>query len=54
VSGGWIPLEPTCEIEVNRRVRADIGRHRVDLKPGMKHRVVLNVRDVLRDSGALV
>jgi septum formation inhibitor-activating ATPase MinD len=35
-------------------VKADIGRHHVDLMPGMKHRVVLNVRDVLRDSGALL
>jgi len=54
VSGKWIPLEPTCEIEVKRRVQADIGRHRVDLAPGVKHRVVLNVRDVLKDSGVLV
>jgi hypothetical protein len=54
VTGKWQPLEPTCEIEVKRRVKADIGRHHVDLKPGVKHRVVLNVRDVLRDSGALV
>ena len=53
VSGKWKPLEPTCEIEVTRRVQADIGRHRVDLAPGMKHRVVLNVRDVLKDSGLL-
>jgi glycosyltransferase involved in cell wall biosynthesis len=54
VANKWKPLEPTFEIEVKRRVQADIGRHRVDLMPGMKHRVVLNVRDVLRDSGALV
>ena len=54
VSGKWIPLEPTCEIEVKRRVQADIGRHRVDLAPGVEHRVVLNVRDVLKDSGVLV
>lgn len=54
VTGKWQPLEPTCEIEVKRRVKADIGRHHVDLKPGQKYRVVLNVRDVLRDSGALV
>ena len=54
VSGKWIPLEPTCEIEVKRRVQADIGRHRVDLAPGVKHRVVLNVRDVLKAAGLLV
>lgn len=54
VSGKWKPLEPTCEIEVKRRVQADIGGHRVDLAPGIKHRVVLNVRDVLKASGVLV
>ena len=53
VSGKWQPLEPTCEIEVSKRVQADIGGHRVDLAPGVKHRVVLNVRDVLRTSGYL-
>jgi len=54
VSGRWKPLEPTCEIEVKKRVQADIGGHRVDLTPGVKHRVVLNVRDVLKASGVLV
>ena len=54
VSGKWQPLEPTCEIEVSKRVQADIGGHRVDLAPGVKHRVVLNVRDVLKASGVLV
>jgi hypothetical protein len=54
VENKWKPLEPTFEIEVKRRVQADIGKHHVDLKPGQKYRVVLNVRDVLRDSGALI
>jgi hypothetical protein len=47
ITGAWKPFEPTCEIEVVRRVQADIGKHHIDLSPGMKHRVVLNVRDVL-------
>lgn len=52
-SGVFIPLEPTCEIEVTKRVQAQIGKHYVDLSPGTKHRVVLNVRDVLRKSGVI-
>jgi len=54
VSGRWKPLEPECEIEVKRRVQADIGGHRVELMPGIKHRVVLNVRDVLKAAGLLI
>lgn len=50
----WVQLEPTCEIEVSKRIQADIGKHKVDLAPGMKHRVVLNVRDVLKKSGVLI
>ncbi|WP_445779270.1 glycosyltransferase family 4 protein [Shewanella sp.] len=53
-SNVWVDLEPTCEIEVTKRVQADIGKHRVELLPGVKHRVVLNVRDVLKASGVLV
>ena len=49
----WVGLEPMCEIEVSKRVQADIGKHRVELLPGMKHRVVLNVRDVLFKAGLL-
>jgi len=49
----WVDLEPMCEIEVTKRVQADIGKHRVELLPGMKHRVVLNVRDVLFKAGLL-
>ena len=33
---------------------SDIGGHRVELTPGKKHRVVLNVRDVLKAAGLLV
>ena len=54
VSGKWKALEPECEIEVIKRVQADIGGHRVELMPGRKHRVVLNVRDVLKAAGLLV
>ncbi len=46
-TGVWKPFEPMCEIEVSKRVQANIGGHHVELLPGMKHRVVLNVRDVL-------
>jgi hypothetical protein len=52
-TGVWKPFEPTCEIEVSKRVQATIGQHRVELLPGMKHRVVLNVRDVLLNAGVL-
>jgi len=54
VAGKWKALEPECEIEVKKRVQADIGGHRVELMPGVKHRVVLNVRDVLKAAGLLV
>jgi glycosyltransferase involved in cell wall biosynthesis len=53
VTGKWKALEPECEIEVKKRVQADIGGHRVELTPGVKHRVVLNVRDVLKAAGLL-
>jgi len=53
VTGKWKALEPECEIEVKKRVQADIGGHRVELTPGVKHRVVLNVRDVLKEAGLL-
>lgn len=54
VPNKWKPLEPICEIEVKRRVRADIGDHRIDLAPGVKHRVVLNVKNALKNSGYLL
>jgi glycosyltransferase involved in cell wall biosynthesis len=53
-SGEWTPLEPICEIQVNRKIKATIGSHNIDLKPGVTYPVVLNVRNVLRDSGYLV
>jgi glycosyltransferase involved in cell wall biosynthesis len=53
-NGKWLPLEPMCEIQVNRRIKANIGTHNIDLKPGITYPVVLNVRDVLRASGYLV
>lgn len=53
VSGKFEHLEPTCQVVVNRRVQAQIGKHWVDLQPGVPHNVVLNVRDVLRRSGYL-
>ena len=52
-SGAWKPFEPMCEIEVSKRVQATIGKHHVELLPGVKHRVVLNVRDVLKKAGLL-
>jgi glycosyltransferase involved in cell wall biosynthesis len=54
VAGKWKALEPECEIEVKKRVQADIGGHRVELMPNVKHRVVLNVRDVLKAAGLLI
>ena len=53
VSGVFKPLEPTCTIMVSKRIQAQIGTHTIDLAPGVKHRVVLNVRDVLRASGVV-
>jgi glycosyltransferase involved in cell wall biosynthesis len=52
-TGAWKPFEPTCEIEVSKRIQATIGQHKVELSPGVKHRVVLNVRDVLLNAGVL-
>ena len=53
VQGKFRHLEPTCVIMVSKRIQAQIGKHTVDLQPGVKHRVVLNVRDVLRASGVV-
>lgn len=52
-SGKFKHLEPTCVIMVSKRVQAQIGNHAIDLAPGVKHSVVLNVRDVLRASGVV-
>ena len=54
ITPDWKPLEPTCEIQVTRRVQANIGAHYVNLKPGETYTVVLNVRDTLRSAGYLV
>ena len=46
--------EVTTPIQVTRRIVADIGAHHVDLRPGQTYHVVLNVRDVLKESGYLL
>jgi glycosyltransferase involved in cell wall biosynthesis len=50
----WVPFEPRCDIQVQRSIKATIGEHYIDLKPGMTYNVVLNVRDVLKNSGYLL
>ena len=51
----WVRAgEVTTPIRVTRRVVADIGAHHVDLQPGQTYHVVLNVRDVLAESGYLL
>ena len=54
VSPDWVPLDPTTTVQVNRAIKATIGNHSIDLKPGKPYTVVLNVRNVLRKSGYLV
>jgi glycosyltransferase involved in cell wall biosynthesis len=54
VPDDWMPLEPTCEIQVSRRIHATIGSHTVKMVPGEMYTVVLNVRDTLRESGYLL
>lgn len=55
VDTNWVRAgEVTTPIQVNRRVKADIGAHHVDLAPGRTYHVVLNVRDVLNDAGYIV
>lgn len=54
VAPNWVPMEPTITIQVNKAIKATIGDHHIDLKPGMPYDVVLNVRNVLRQSGHLV
>jgi glycosyltransferase involved in cell wall biosynthesis len=54
VTPDWKPLEPTCEIQVSRRVQATIGSHYVSMVPGETYTVVLNVRNVLKESGVLL
>lgn len=54
VKPDWIPMEPTTTIQVNRAIKATIGNHTIDLKPGKPYTVVLNVRNVLQSAGYLV
>jgi glycosyltransferase involved in cell wall biosynthesis len=54
ITPDWKPLEPTCEIQVSRRVQATIGSHYVSMVPGETYTVVLNVRNVLKESGVLL
>lgn len=50
----WISAdEPGVWITANRRIQADIGRHRVDLRKGESAQVSPNVRDILREAGML-
>lgn len=49
----WQAQEPTCEIRVRRKIEATIGEHHINLVPGNTYTVVLNVRDVLKQSGYL-
>jgi hypothetical protein len=54
VTPDWKPLEPITTVQVNRAIKATIGDHYIDLKPGKPYDVVLNVRNVLRSAGYLV
>jgi hypothetical protein len=54
VAPDWKPLEPITTVQVNRAIKATIGDHYIDLKPGKPYDVVLNVRNVLRSAGYLV
>lgn len=45
--------EPGVWITANRRIQADIGKHRVDLRKGESAQVSPNVRDILRGAGML-
>ena len=54
VKPDWQPFEPRCDIQVLKRIKADIGAHRIDFKPGITYNVVLNIRDVLKTTGNLM
>lgn len=54
VEPNFVAKEPTCTIQVRRKVEATIGEHHVNLVPGQTYTVVLNVRDVLRGGGYLL
>lgn len=50
----WVPADQArVEITVNRKVEADIGRHRIRLAKGETALVPIVVRDTLRDAGYL-
>lgn len=55
LDSNWVRAgEVTTPVQVTRRIVADIGAHHVDLRPGQTYHVVLNVRDVLKESGYLL
>jgi glycosyltransferase involved in cell wall biosynthesis len=54
VPSDWVTLEPTCQIQVKRAIKATIGTHNINFKPNVTYTVVLNVREVLKQSGYLL
>ncbi len=50
----WEPPKVTVEIQVNRKVKADIGTESYSLQPGQIYVVSENVHDVLKDAGYVV
>ena len=54
VPTNWVALEPTCQIQVKRAIKATIGTHNIDLKPNVTYTVVLNIRETLKQSGYLL
>jgi len=54
VPSTWMALEPTCEVQVKRAIKATIGTHTIDLKPNATYTVVLNIRNALKQSGYLL
>lgn len=50
----WVPADQALvEVTVNRKVEADVGRHRIRLAKGETAMVAIPVRDTLRDAGYL-
>ena len=50
----WEPPKVTVEIQVNRKVKADIGTETYNLQPGQTYTVSENVHKVLFDAGFIV
>ena len=50
----WAPPKVTVEIQVNRKVKADIGTESFNFEPGQTYVVSDNVHDVLKDAGYVV